>query len=311
MINLIWGEWKKLVKQKIILMIMVTLLLLTMGCGVYKKMMNEDSIQGDWKQSLISKNQLLEKQINEAPPGSLTSTYNQKQILINEYRIKEDIKPVQKDNVWSFAYFCKLILSFVGLIVITIASRLVSSEYHWNTIQTLLTKPIPKWKLITSKIFTLLSFSFLVVFLQLIIGLVVGVVIFGTQGNQIMLEVQHGTVVEESYLWVLLRYYLLDFISLFVISMIGFTLSTIFRNTIIAMAISLFLYFTSGNFTRLIAPYFEEIKYFLFANTDLNMYFNGTPLIDGMTLTFSTTVLGVYLVILLSISIFIFVKREV
>ncbi|MBE3554796.1 MAG: ABC transporter permease, partial [Thermicanus sp.] len=53
------------------------------------------------------------------------------------------------------------------------------------------------------------------------------------------------------------------------------------------------------------------VKYILFANTDLRQYFDGTPLVEGMTLSFSITVLLAYFLIFNLLSWILFMKRDV
>ncbi|MEG9295995.1 ABC transporter permease subunit [Mangrovibacillus sp. Mu-81] len=309
--RLLIGEWKKLKSQKIILMVALAILTLNIGCVIYMKSLDGESVSDNWKEQLAGRNVILQENLEKYPKGSLMSTSAQKEMLINEYRLSENVKPMTGDNIWSFVYFSKIILSFAGLLVLTIASRLVSSEHQWKTIQTLMVKPIRKSTFITSKILTLFTFTFFTVSLQLLVSLLLGSIFFGIGGEHTFLSVQQGSVGEESFPLVIIRHFFLSAVSLFVVAMIGLTLSTIFRNTAIAMAVSLFLYFTSENVTRMIAPFFEEIKYTLFANTDLNMYFNGSVFLNEMTFPFSVIVLSFYLLLFITISIGSFVKREV
>ncbi|KGX85045.1 ABC transporter permease [Pontibacillus litoralis] len=311
MFKILLGEWKKLRSQNIILLVVAVFLILNVGGAIYKSTQTTEPTSDNWKMSLASQNEVLQKEIKKLPEGSLMSSSHEKTILINEYRIAENLKPKDSINLWSFAYFSKIVLSFAGLIIISIAAHLVSSEHHWKTINTLMATPLQKWKFISSKILTLFTFTFFVVSLQLLFSLIIGGIAFGGGGEKIYLSVQEGKVIEESFSLVVMRHFFLSAVSLFVVAMIGLTLSTVFRSTALSMAISLFLYLTSGNVTRLIAPHFEGIKYSLFANTNLNMYFNGSTFISGMTLTFSLIVLSTYLLVFLLISIGTFVKREV
>jgi len=56
---------------------------------------------------------------------------------------------------------------------------------------------------------------------------------------------------------------------------------------------------------------FSWAKYFLFENTDLTVYLNGTPKIAGMTLSFSITVLIVHYIIFMAASWLVFTRRDV
>jgi ABC-2 type transport system permease protein len=56
---------------------------------------------------------------------------------------------------------------------------------------------------------------------------------------------------------------------------------------------------------------FTWAKYILFANTDLMQYFEGTPMVDGMTLSFSVIMLLVYFFIFQFLAFYVFKKRDV
>ena len=67
----------------------------------------------------------------------------------------------------------------------------------------------------------------------------------------------------------------------------AFMISAVFRNSSLAIGLSIFLMFTGAELTGLLAMKFEWAKYVLFANTDLMQYFEGVPMVEGMTLPFS------------------------
>jgi len=313
MFKLIIGEWKKFFSQKIILIVVIILLLLNIGCAAYKYIEqneNDNSFE-NWRVHLEERNVLLYQSIPELTKGSLMYVNNQKKILLNEYRLINNLPPKNNINVWSFIDFSKITLSFIGLIIIVISSQLISSEFQWKTIKTIMAKPVSRWKFITSKVLTLLSFIFFIILIQLIFTFLLGAILFGFKGETVFLSIQSGQVIQEHYGVVMLRHFFLTALSLFVLGMMALMFSTVFRTTAVAMAISLFLYFTAGNATMILAAYFDWIKYTLFANTDLNMYFNGTVFMNNMSLTFSLIMLGLYLCFFLVVSIGSFVKREI
>jgi len=90
----------------------------------------------------------------------------------------------------------------------------------------------------------------------------------------------------------------------------AFAISTVTRNNSLAVGISLFLMFTGSMIVNLLKDY-SWVKYILFANTDLTQYINGTPMVAGMTMTFSLIVLAVYFVVFNATSWFVFSKRDV
>ena len=61
----------------------------------------------------------------------------------------------------------------------------------------------------------------------------------------------------------------------------AFMISAVFRNSSLAIGLSIFLMFTGAELTGLLAMKFDWAKYVLFANTDLMQYFEGVPIGRG------------------------------
>ena len=99
-------------------------------------------------------------------------------------------------------------------------------------------------------------------------------------------------------------------VSLLMMVTFAFTISTVTRNNSLAVGISLFLMFSGSMLVEILKNY-SWVKYILFANTDLTQYINGTPVIAGMTISFSLTVLAAYFIIFNAISWIVFSKRDI
>lgn len=68
--------------------------------------------------------------------------------------------------------------------------------------------------------------------------------------------------------------------------------------------------FTGPQLVQLLSQY-DWAKFILFANTDLRQYTTGTPLVEGMTMTFSIVMLLIYFALFAFLSLYIFKKRDV
>jgi ABC-2 type transport system permease protein len=91
----------------------------------------------------------------------------------------------------------------------------------------------------------------------------------------------------------------------------AFMISAVFRNSSLAIGLSLFLMFMGGQVTRLISMKFDWAKYSLFANTDLLQYFEGVPMVQGMTLGFSIMMIFIYFLFFQALAFYVFKKRDV
>ncbi|MEW8987770.1 MAG: ABC transporter permease, partial [Bacillus sp. (in: firmicutes)] len=61
----------------------------------------------------------------------------------------------------------------------------------------------------------------------------------------------------------------------------------------------------------LLAVKYEWAKYILFANTNLMQYFEGRPMIEGMSLSFSVVMLFLYFCLFIGLAYYVFKKRDI
>jgi ABC-2 type transport system permease protein len=89
-------------------------------------------------------------------------------------------------------------------------------------------------------------------------------------------------------------------------------LSCLTRNSALAIGLSIFLMFVGVTLVQFLVAFdYEWAKYIVFANMDLSVYFEGSPMIESMTLTFSIVVVAIYLLAFNVLSWLSFTKRDV
>lgn len=121
-----------------------------------------------------------------------------------------------------------------------------------------------------------------------------GLIFFGTGGDtaaNIHLIYKDGHVIEQNMMGHLATTYLSESVAALMVATMAFMLSAVFRNSSLAVGFSIFLLVAGTTATAFIATKFDWAKYILFANVDLSQYVDGTPLIKGMTMTFSIAML--------------------
>lgn len=99
-------------------------------------------------------------------------------------------------------------------------------------------------------------------------------------------------------------------VNLIMMTTLAFMISTIFKNSSIAIGVGIFLLMGGSIITGIFSQY-DWSKYLLFANLDLKMYETGNVLIEGMTLGFSITMLIVYFVVFVALAWIFFNKRDI
>ncbi|RIW37645.1 ABC transporter permease [Bacillus salacetis] len=314
MFNLIKNEWIKIFSRPGTYVMIGLLVLLVVGAGSVMKFMGPpDTAEGDWKQQtqmqVESDKQYLKE--NEGMQ-SFQKQSIEEQIAINEYRLDNDIEPASGENMWSFVNFNANFIDIIGLFAIIIAAGIVAGEFTWGTIKLLLIRPISRTKILLSKYITVLLFGVTLLLTLFVLSTILGAIFFGGGDSQPHLVYIDGSVEEQSMLLYSIKNYLLSTISITMMATMAFMISAVFRNSSLAIGISLFLLFMGSTATGFIALKYDWAKYSLFANTDLRMYTGAMPkLVEDMTLGFSITVLIVYFLIFHLLAFFVFNKRDV
>ena len=314
MINLIKNEWMKIYRRPgTMVMIIILILSLTLVGIVIKSQQKNMDIQQDknWQQILQEENNALKQQMVKSQ-NDTEKQYFKKEIAINDYRIKHDMPPKEKYSVWSFVKDSSQLIMLAGVFIIIVSAGIVASEFNWGTIKLLLIRPINRSKILLAKYFTVLLFAILMLAIMFVFSGILGAILFGLPDRAVpYLNYYNGHVTEQNIVVHLLIYYGLSSIDTIMLVTMAFMISAVFRNSSLAIGLSLFLLFTGGQFTALLAMKFDWAKYLLFANTDLMQYFEGTPLVEGMTIPFSITILIIYFTLFMFLAFCVFKKRDV
>ena len=314
MVNLIKNEWMKIFKRPgTFVMIGMLIAAISLVGIVIKYQQNDKEFVQDknWEQVLQEENNALKQQMAQSRIKT-EQQFFKKEIAINDYRIKHHIPPKEKYTVWSFVKDTSQLIMLAGLFIIIISAGIVASEFNWGTVKLLLIRPINRTKILLSKYLTVLLFALFILAILFVFSTALGAILFGMPDKAIpYLNYYNGQVTEQNIVVHLLIYYGLSSIDTMMLVTMAFMISSVFRNSSLAIGLSLFLLFTGGQFTTLLSMKFDWAKYILFANTDLMQYFEGTPMVEGMTLTFSVIMLLVYFAIFQFLAFYVFKKRDV
>ncbi|PLS01262.1 ABC transporter permease [Neobacillus cucumis] len=314
MANLVKNEWMKIFRRPgTIVMIAILVLSLALVGIIIKSQQNNMDTQQDknWQQILKEENDALKQQMAKSQT-EMEKKYFQKEIAINDYRIKHKIPPKEKYTVWSFVKDSSQLIVLAGVFIIIVSAGIVASEFNWGTIKLLLIRPINRTKILLAKYVTVLLFALLMLAILFIFSSILGAVLFGMPDKAVSyLNYSNGHVSEQNIVVHLLISYGLSSIDMIMLVTMAFMISSVFRNSSLAIGLSLFLLFTGSQFTALLAMKFDWAKYLLFANTDLTQYYEGTPMVEGMTMTFSIIMLFLYFALFQFLAFYVFKKRDV
>jgi ABC-2 type transport system permease protein len=307
--NLIRNENVKIYRRMRSYIFMAIILAATIIVGVVVHN-TQAQPSADWKQQLMASNQQVKQQSQDSHIPKVALDKMNDQVKVNQYEIDHNINPYQETS-WDFSSTCAGIVSLITIFVAVVAGDIVASEFSAGTIKLLLIRPVNRTKILFSKYFATLLFAVTMVLGLLVVSLVIGGILFGFSGSSPFIYTSANGVVHEGTMLVhVLSTYALDCIELVMIVTISFMISTIFRSSSLAIALSILMMFLGNTAVTLLSKYSWD-KYILFANTDLTQYTSGQPTVAGMTLTFSIVVLVVYFVIFHVASWLLFTKRDV
>ncbi|MDG5788443.1 DUF2705 family protein [Evansella sp. AB-P1] len=267
-----------------------------------------------WEEQLQMTNIQLIEQIEEIESSNIIGISTQslhEQVAINEYRIENNLPPLDSQTFWGFMNSAPDFTSIAALFTIVIGAGIVAGEFSSGTIKLLLIRPVSRYKILFSKYISTLLFALFLICIMVISSFVIGIILFGFDGIELpSLTFTDGKVIERNMITQTLLLYGIQAVDLVMMVTFAFMVSTVFRSNSLAIGISIFLMFTGQQLVMLFNDY-NWVKYILFANTNLNQFFNGTPMVEGMTLTFSLIVLSIYYIFFLVISWIMFNFRDV
>ena len=206
------------------------------------------------------------------------------------------------------------------LLAILFAADIVSSEFSQGTIKLLLTRPVGRARVLSSKFAALAAAITLTVLLGGVVSYLFGGLAFGYRGwgapilNGFRLS---GDTVDFAAVRVLpvwqdaLLAFGLAWFAAQTVGALALLTSVVLRSTAAAMS-TMLAALIAGTILPRVAPTWEAQRYLFVTNLPLPDYYSGSPPpIVGMTLTFSVVVLTVWALAAAAVAYGVFVRRDV
>ncbi len=286
--------------------------IMIVAVGLVSRFAGTEAPKSDWKTDVITENESINKNIDNPEISENRKANLTKQLQTNEYHLEHNIEPIQGESLWGFVEgIAKVMISLISLFAIVMAGGIVANEFSGGTIKLLLIRPSKRWKILLSKYISVMGYTLLMLLVLLVVSSLVGGILFGfKEASMPFIANSNGKITETNMIVHIVQLYGLQCISLVMMVTLAFMISTVFRNSAMAIGIGVFLLTVGTTVTMLLLKY-DWSKYILFANVDLNQYIDGDPLVKGMTMTFSIIVLLVYFVTFNVISYIGFTKRDI
>jgi len=238
-----------------------------------------------------------------------------------QYHLDRDINPDAISGplfARGFANAASYLL--LPLLAIVFAADIVSSEFSQGTIKLLLTRPVGRLRVLSSKLAALLLAITLTVLFGGAVAYAIGGLAFGYAGWDAPLltgfrlsgDAFDPSSVRSLFLWkdAVLAFGLAWFAALAVGS-IGFLCSVLLRSTAAAMG-TMVAALIAGTILPRVASSWEAQKYLFVTNLPLSDYYSGSPPpIPGMTVSFSVAVLAVWAFAAITVAFAVFARRDV
>lgn len=324
LLALIQNETLKVWKKKRFAVIVLILLVL-IPVFVYAQMKiaqnSEDKFDRDWRAELQSR---ITDNTNALGSDRIPEEWKQwRRALVQQlqYYLDHDINP-QTPNAVTFTrtFMDNAVTMLIPLLVLAVASDLVSSERSTGTIKMLLTRPVRRWRILFAKLATLTLYVSLIIVTTALLSFLVSGLAFGYSGWKepmfVGFRVQGADVDTTGVHAISQGVYLLMqtgliWFSAMVVAVIALMVSVLVRSTA-ASFVTMMATVISGTILANMASSWKSAKYLFNVNLELSGYLRGTPPpVEGMSLGFSLAVLGVWGAAALIVSFAVFTKQDI
>lgn len=331
MISLTQNEILKILLKKKMLLIFMLLLIFVSLLSYGQKYSYDNTIKKfeaesggvayDWKGLTTQRlNDLEERSGNAFIPEEVRASIDREMQQLN-YFIENDINPITPTaSKFNVQFVEQGITLFIPLLVVILAADLVSSEFSKKTIKILLTRAVPRGKILFSKFLALLIMTTLLVFIIAVSSTLVSYLFFQQWGFSEPIVTgfrlvgdqlnSDSTILISRFQYTLLIYSLLWFVSIIMAS-ITLMISVLVDNSSSAIGI-LMAALIGGQFLQFFLSEWTVVKYFFVTNLDLTRYLTGSyQPIEGMSLNFSILILSAWAAVALIISFMVFNRKDV
>ncbi|MBI2212101.1 MAG: ABC transporter permease [Acidobacteria bacterium] len=321
MIDLIRNEVLKLLRRRrfTIAVVILAVILSAVTYGQYRQL--QSAKDGDWRartqQTIVRyQNAMRRAQANPTWARSLRL-----EIARLQYYLDRDIQP-DKPNapyiVRAFANIAGFLL--LPLLVSVLASDVVSAEHAEGTDKLLLTHPVRRWRILTSKLAAVFLFTTLLLLCGALLGFTISSFALESRGwgaptfsgFRLTGETVDFAAVRQLPLWQdTLIAYGLEWYALLMVASIAVMLSTIFRSSAASIGTMMAALIGGTILTRL-TPDWIAGKYFFVSALPLADYYTGQPPpYEGMPLLFCISLLAVWAAAALIVAYGLFTRRDV
>ena len=321
LIPLIQNETLKIIRRRRFTIVIVILAAIMSVVSYSQYKMLTASRNANWRADLQERIARVENRLRRGSVNDSWARSMRYEIRRLQFYLDHDLNPEQPTAplvVRTFASAAGFLL--LPLLVAVLGSDIVSAENSEGTDKLLLTRPVRRWKILTSKLVTLWMFATI----TLIAGAVISYVLTAPfipprgwdapmfNGFQVMSEQMKLDTVRELPLWKdTLIAYGLEWYALMMVAAISLLLSVIFKSSAASIG-TMLASLIGGTILTRISPDWTAGKYLFVSALPLADYYTGqAPPYEGMTMTFCIILLGAWALAALAAAYALFIRKDV
>lgn len=315
---------KILLKKRFLVILLVLVVLLPVFVYAQFKTVREREKQfgtDDWRVAVQQQIYDLTNRLGSARVPEEWKRAYRVQIQKLQYYLDHDVNPASPSGVTFTRQFLSESASmFIPLLVLAVASDLVSGERSLGTIKLLLVRPVSRSRILAAKLIALALFVSLIVLASVALSYLIAGAVFGyggwdmpvftgfaASGADVDLSRVHA-VSQGVYVWMQAG---LVWYAAMSVACLAFFVSVLVRSTAASIVIMM-ASVIAGMILMNMADAWKSSKYLFILNLDLPRYLSGAlPPVEGMTLPFSMAVLGLWSLAALAISFIVFSKQDI
>ncbi|MEK4084920.1 ABC transporter permease [Psychrobacillus sp. FSL K6-1415] len=309
MFSLIQNEWMKLWHKKGTWAILGILLLVIIGVGVLDKVTMEEVDTSNWKQEQQVQIDDANAQLKTPDLDEWSIQMYEEQKAMAQYRLDNNAAPQVNQSMEGNMAFGASIMVLITLLTVIPGASIVSQEFTDGTIKMLLTRPVSRFKILTSKLITIFLFGLSLIVLTIILTTAIGFILFGT-ATGIDLTIVDGVVQQTNTISDVFLTYVYSLGDFTMSILFAFFIGTVFSSPSIAIALSM-LFLMMGPMIILLLQKYIPVEYIWLTHSDLTQHLTKEFFVEETTLSMSLTVLVIYVIVFLALSFMTFIKRDV
>lgn len=226
-----------------------------------------------------------------------------------QYRLDNNAAPQVNQSMEGNMAFGASIMVLITLLTVIPGASIVSQEFTDGTINMLLTRPVSRFKILTSKLITIFLFGLSLIVLTIILTTAIGFILFGT-ATGIDLTIVDGVVQQTNTISDVFLTYVYSLGDFTMSILFAFFIGTVFSSPSIAIALSM-LFLMMGPMIILLLQKYIPVEYIWLTHSDLTQHLTKEFFVEETTLSMSLTVLVIYAIVFLALSFMTFIKRDV